>query len=898
VIDAAVTISRRAAALVFLHSWAAAVAGSGVAAQIASVGAAGLAEYRIFPARTWDTTVPTPSEALGYEFGRHLATYAEMAPYLERLAASSERVMLDSHGESYEGRPIYNLTISSPENLARLDEIRAGLARLADPRTLSGLQDAESILRNSPLVVMLVFATDGAETAGPEAAMQVAWQLAAGTDARTLAMLRETIVIIVPAQNPDSNQRAVAWYNAFRVGPEGTADPDAAEHQFPWGINSNTRYQIDPNRESVWSTQGETRAIVGLYRRWNPQVFVDNHGEYPVYTGPWYAEPLHEVLTARQRDWHRRFGEAIGAAFTQHAYAYRPWDYGQFDPGYWDSYSNFSGAIAWTTETTGGGSRGIRLARSEGAPFTLADGIIQHVIASDVTIGVAAENREQLLRDFLTYKTSAIEEGRQGPVRAYAISAHNDPQRVATVVNTMRRNAIEVHRTTRDVTVSGARAHFQPGGSGSPPPETVTLPAGSYVLSMAQPESRMLRVLMEPEARFSDAFLDEIAKARATADEGESARRLFYDITAWSMPLTYHLEAYELTEQLTTFALERVDNELRPHGQLIRPGARRAFLVDYTSNAAISAAARLRREGVVHRIATDSFTLEGHRFSAGTVAILPHENPDHDVATFTRSLAEEDGVTVVGVDSLLTDSGVRLDTEALVPAATRRIAVVMDRPVSTTSYGHIWYTFERIHGIDFTALNFDRLTGVDLKKYDVLILPDGNYNSVHAAVAAAVAERLRIWVDSGGTLIGIRGGSAWIAREEYGLTAARMRKPAPGLPRRLPVVPGTIFRATITDARHPLIYGYVETEMPVMLWSALAFDSDSPVEAPLRIADAGRARVSGFVFPESLAHVAGSPYVVRDRRGAGSVVLFLDDPNFRLFWDGLRRLFINAVFLR
>jgi hypothetical protein len=125
-----------------------------------------------------------------------------------------------------------------------------------------------------------------------------------------------------------------------------------------------------------------------------------------------------------------------------------------------------------------------------------------------------------------------------------------------------------------------------------------------------------------------------------------------------------------------------------------------------------------------------------------------------------------------------------------------------------------------------------------------------------------------------------------------------MRKPAPGLPRRLPVVPGTIFRATITDARHPLIYGYVETEMPVMLWSALAFDSDSPVEAPLRIADAGRARVSGFVFPESLAHVAGSPYVVRDRRGAGSVVLFLDDPNFRLFWDGLRRLFINAVFLR
>ena len=94
------------------------------------------------------------------------------------------------------------------------------------------------------------------------------------------------------------------------------------------------------------------------------------------------------------------------------------------------------------------------------------------------------------------------------------------------------------------------------------------------------------------------------------------------------------------------------------------------------------------------------------------------------------------------------------------------------------------------------------------------------------------------------------------------------------------------------------MYGYSETELPVMVWSALAFEANAPVEAPLRIADATRARVSGFVFPESIEHVAGTPYVVRDPRGQGSVVLFLDDPNFRLFWDGLTRLFFNALFLR
>ena len=103
-------------------------------------------------------------------------------------------------------------------------------------------------------------------------------------------------------------------------------------------------------------------------------------------------------------------------------------------------------------------------------------------------------------------------------------------------------------------------------------------------------------------------------------------------------------------------------------------------------------------------------------------------------------------------------------------------------------------------------------------------------------------------------------------------------------------------RATITDPGNTLTFGYQNGDLPVMVWSGLAFEANAAVEAPIRIADAAQAKVSGFVFPESLTHVAGSPYVVRDRRGAGSVVLFLDDPNFRLFWDGLTRLFFNAVF--
>ena len=837
-------------------------------------------EQTLFPGRAFDPALPTPTSFLGYALGKHIATYDRMVPYFERLAALSPRVRMATHGESYEGRKLYNITITAPENHARIDQIRANLARLADPRTLSG-SEADNIIRSTPIAIMLVFGTDGAETAGPEAAIQMAYQLAAATDARSQQILKDAVVIIVPAENPDANQRAVAWYNAFRVGREGTADSDAAEHQFPWGINSNNHYQIDPNRESVWNIIRESQAMVALYRSWHPQVYVDNHGEHAQYTGPWYVEPLHEVLTTKQREWHRKFGEAIQPEFTKRGYVYAPWEYGQFDPGYWDTYPNFSGAVAWTTETTGGGSRGLRVERRNGAPYTLADGIIGHMLASNTTIDLAAQNREQLLRDFLAYKQTAIEEGMRGPVKAYAISSANDPRSIAAVLGTMRRNGIEVQHTTRELRVTGARPYFESGGTARPAARAVTLPAGSYILSTAQPESRMLRVLMEPEAKMSEAYLAQIAKAQAAGNAG----RIFYDITAWSIPHSYNLTAFELTEPVPATALAAVPEIAQPRGSATRPDAR-ALVIGYGSNQALHAIGRLRRDSIKYQVATTAFTAEGRQFGSGALVITKQDNPGRDLAVLARSIASESGVDVLGVDAPI--------SARLSPANTGRIAVVMDRPVSTQGYGHIWYTFERFYGIDFTALNFDRLAAVNLDKYDVLIFPDGNYGNVHKAVAADIAAKLKPWVEKGGTLIGVRGGSAWIAAEENGLTSTRVRRPAV---QRLPAVAGAVMRATITDAGHPLVSGYTQSELPVFVWSALAFEPAATSEAPIRLADANRIKVSGFVFPESIAHVAGTPFVVRDRRAQGSVVLFLDDPNFRLFWDGTARLFMNAVLL-
>ena len=856
----------------------------------------GLFEQELFSGRTYDPDIPAPSAFLGHGPGERKATYQAMIRYLERLAEISDRMNLSRHGESYEGLGIYHAIISSPENLARIGDIRTNIGHLADPRTLGGADHEAAVLAETPVVVLLNFGTDGDETAGPEGAIHVAYQLAAATDPGTLALLQDAVVVIVPAANPDSNHRTVAWYNAFQVGPRGTADPEAAEHHFPWGINSNNHYQIDMNRESVWSTQGETRAAVALYRKWNPQVFVDNHGQYPAYTGPWYVEPLHQQLTSGQRDWLGRFGVAMADAFAEHGYRYSAWEFGQFDPGYWDTYPNFTGAIAWTTETTGGGSRGLRFQVPGGGPlFTLEDAIIQHVVASDLTVRYAADHRRDLLQGFLVYKRTAVEEGRRGPVRGYVLSADGDRARLATVANNLLRNGIEVYRTTEDVRLSGARPHFRVGGDGSRPEAAAEVPAGSLVLPLDQPEARLLRVLMEPEARFSEAFLAQVEAERSVAELRGQASRIFYDITGWSMPLTYHLEAYEVAE--LPRAVEPVSGEFRMPGRVVHPGARHGFLVDYGSNAALHALIRFQREGLLHRVAMGPFVLDGRRFSAGTLAVFHGENTGLDLRAIMTSLAEEKGVTVVGVDGPITEEGPHLGSGRVTPVAPARIAVIMDHPVHPNSFGHIWYTFERRYGVEFTALSFQRLLSANLSPYDVIILPDGRYGSVHPAVARDVANRLREWIEAGGRIIGLRGGAAWLAREEFGITSARLRDEPEDRVAPLPSVPGTILRARVEDPLHPLMLGYEGREMPVMVWSNLAFDPGAPVEAPSTIVDPDRARVSGFAFPESLEHLAASPFVLRDRRGRGTVILFLDDPNFRLFWDGLTRMFFNAVFL-
>ena len=335
----------------------------------------------------YDPAVPTPESAIGHPPGTALTDYSQLERYLGALVGVPT-VRVTRYGHSLERRPLFLLVISSPENLERLEEIRDRIGKLADPRLLSGAGEAERLVRETPAVAWLNYANDGNETAAFEAALVVAHHLAADRSPASQALRRDLVIVLTPCLNPESHERMVAWYRAF-AQEEGNPDPRAYEHHAPWGMSTNyNHYQIDLNRDATFGTQPETRAFAAQYLRWNPQVFVDHHGETRSYFFPPFAAPLNANMGNALSGWLRIYGDALAESFAGRGWTFFSREsFDDFYPGYWDAFPSLSGAVGMTYETDGGGDDGLRLEGPDGSVRTLEAATLRHVHRSPCGAG-------------------------------------------------------------------------------------------------------------------------------------------------------------------------------------------------------------------------------------------------------------------------------------------------------------------------------------------------------------------------------------------------------------------------------------------------------------------------------------------------------------------------------
>jgi hypothetical protein len=855
----------------------------------------------VSPETRYDATMPTLETITGHPTGAHISTPAQITAYFEALAAAApDRTELVTYAISEEGRPLQVLAIGSAERMARLDEMKAGLARLADPRGLAAAE-ADQLLSELPAVVWLFHAVHGNEISSPAAALALAHHLLAAEGDELVDLIRrEAVVLIDPLQNPDGRARFIAS-NSLGQGPLPDPEPAAAEHVEPWPGGRANHYLFDMNRDWFAQTQPETRGRLKVFLEWYPQVAVDLHemgGNATYFFAP-PAEPRNPHLLETQHQWHDRIGRAIAARFDERGVPYFVREvFDAFYPGYGETWPMLHGAVGMTYEQAS--ARGLVFRRTDETELTYLDGIKNHFTAALMTAATAARDRETLLGDFLEFRRSAVRDGETG-VRQYVLVPGSDPARARRLAELLVGQGIEVRYADEELRAGDRR-----------------FPAGSYVVPLAQPAGKLVRNLLDPGVPMGEEFLKEQERRLE-----KRLRSQIYDVTGWSLPFVFDVECVG-TQAVATG--RTTPWSPGPAAEASLGEAKVAWLLPWGAGTA-SAVVEALQEGIKVRVAEGGTTLGGQAFPAGTAIVLRGENADDVRETLGRIVARHHA-KAVAVDSGYPDDGVSLGSFRVRPLRAPRVLLAWDTPTSSQSAGWARWVLERRYGQRVSVVRVSSLRRVELDRFDVVVLPSGRYGE---ALGKPMVSRLRTWVQSGGTLVALAEAARWLTSEDAGLlaTTTQLRSGCPdedppeGKDEESPkgtcgakedepydlasaiqpererpdAVPGALLRVQL-DVEHWLAAG-TDGEIQAIV--------DSPrVFSPLKLdkgrnvgvyASKGDVVASGFVWDEARELLAQKAFLMHQPLEQGHVIAFAEDPNYRGYAEATELLFMNAVLL-
>ncbi len=846
----------------------------------------------IHPASAQETP-PSFADVTGHEFGERITVHHQMVSFVDMVGGRSPRVVVERLGESWEGRELLLATVTSPENHRRLDEILSTAQKLGDPRQTEAAE-ADELIARQPAVVWLGGSIHGFELSGSEGLLKLLERLAFSDEEAVLKVLDDAVVLIDPILNPDGRD-AFANFNHQRIGRGANSlRADWSNAVTFWqALQFRTgHYFFDTNRDWFAHTQRETRARVGTLQEWRPQVIIDAHEMGPdieFYFDP-PTDPYGPNFPDFARNWFPRFGAAYARAFDAAGFAYTTRElFNFFYPGYTTSYGSYQGAVGMLYEQ--GSSRGLALERADGSVRRLADALEQQYTAAWTAVRFAAENREELLRDYHQAHRKEVAEGSRG-TRWYLLAEGGDPGMLREAVDLLRRNGIEVQSLREDTEISGVRDRWGTEiGSHA-------FAAGTAVIDAAQPRNRLIRALLEPDQPLPEDFL---AEARERIDRGENPR--FYDMTSWSLPLLFDLEGYSANHSgsLSTDPDFDGTDDAAP-----APDDAYAYIVDGRSTAALAVLRQLREDGLRASVLLEPSRVDGRDVAAGSVIV---RNGDSDVGETVRELGERFGVEVSSVATGLSEEGFpSLGSVRTIAAREVDVALLAEGGVHAYSFGWAWYVLDQQFEIDATVLPARTLANTPLESFETLVIPHLlSAEQLASTLGEEGLERLKRWVRDGGTLVAIAGAVEFV-RKQLEMTALRSwaeeNKVGEGEDAREPRrfrVPGAIFDAE-TDPNVWLTAG-LGGRLPFLVDSDRVYLApDGPPQGGRRVAvhfpaDAEKLRFSGHVWPETLERVPSAVLAYDERIGRGRVVAFAEDLNYRGYWRGADRLFVNAVLL-
>jgi hypothetical protein len=861
------------------------------------------AAFLVLSYYSFSQPVPSPEAFLGYGLGDHFTPHFKIAGYFREVEkAIPGQVKVEQYGTTYEGRPLLLAYIASPANLQRLESIRENNLRLAGVGAGKG-----DVGENAPVIVWLSYNVHGNEPASSEAAMKTLYELVNPANEKAKEWLRNTIVIIDPCINPDGRDRYVNWYN-MAVGAAPNPDPQSREHREPWPAGRSNHYNFDLNRDWAWQTQKETQQRLKKYNAWLPQVHVDYHEQgfnNPYYFAP-AAEPYHEVITPWQREFQVLIGKNNAAAFDRQGWLYfTKEEFDLFYPSYGDTYPTYNGAIGMTYEQGGIGA-GLAVLTSDGDTLTLGDRLEHHYTTGMATIETASQNAARLVKEFHKYFSDAVAHP-TGEFKSYFIRNDTFGDRLERLKVLLGKNGIDWVPVSSG---SYAGVDYETG-------KTAAFKAvpGDIVINANQPKSNLLRVLFERASRISDSVT--------------------YDITAWSVPYVYGLQAYGMgayvagTGDGAGTGGDAGGVKGGPQGAATGaaggakdgPAGQYAYAVRWTGMRSVRFLAAMLEQGIKTRFAEQAFQSGGQSFDKGTLILTATGNGHLGKGLWTTitDAAQKTGVPLLAIGSGFVEKGADFGSGLVHLIHKPRVAILTGEGVSALDAGEVWHLFEQDLEYPVSFINAGDAGRVEWKNYDVLILPNGVYKALDDK---STAEPFRNWVRGGGRLIAIQNAVQQLSKMEWGIRKKGAAKESKdddkddnkgnskdkrdedysalhryGNRQREEVVnsvPGSIYKVEL-DNSHPLAFGYPDR------YYTLKEDDDVYEFIKEGGWNVGVIKkdnyVSGFTGNKAKEKLKDGLIFGVQNMGRGEIIYMADDPLFRSFWENGKLLFCNAVFL-
>lgn len=805
---------------------------------------------------TYNNDIPKPESIIGHQVGTWHITHDKLVQYMYALAQSSDRITIENRGETFEDRPLLLLTITSQENHSQIEKIKK--------EHVKATNNASNVdVNNMPIVVYQGFSIHGNEPSGSNAALLVAYYLAAAESNDVKELLENTIILLDPSMNPDGLQRFAYWANSNK-NKNLNPDPNDREYSEVWPKGRTNHYWFDLNRDWLAVQLPESKTRIEAFQEWLPNILTDHHEmgtNATFFFQPGVPERVHPLTPKKNQEitksisnYHAKALDKIGSFyFTEESYD-------DFYYGKGSAYPDINGGIGILFEQAS--SRGHIQESSNGLltfPFTIKN---QFVTALS-TLEAAKNMRVEILNYQHNYFENVRKKAAKQKNNAIVFGDEKDFSKTYHLAEILKRQNITFNELKKDFKIDGK--HYKKGYS--------------FIIPKNQKNISVIDAMFEKRTVFQDS--------------------IFYDVSTWTFPLAFNIDYSEgpymdiSEEEVTNLQLkEGTVSDITNYGYVME-------WHDYYTPKALNA---ILNKGLRAKVALRPFSLNGKAYDYGTI-LIPVQNQVLEYNELYDYLKEVVQYSHVEIDAVFTGitQGIDLGSKYFKSLDKIKVALIVGDGVSSYDAGEIWHLFDQRYDITITKLDVKSVYRANLERYNSIIIPSMS----SSALSEGATKKLKTWVQNGGTVIGYENTIKWFNSKEFAKLdfKAKAKVSANNITyeqeydfKKAQTISGAIFEVDL-DRSNPINFGYKNNKIALFKSTTLFLEADSSsYNNPIKYSKSPL--LSGYISKPNLEVLKGTvPFKVKSL-GKGKVVAFTDNTNFRAFWFGTNKLLMNAIFFR